>query len=194
MRGQRHAPAALYPWEKPGIHCTGGWVGPKAGLDMCGKSPPPTGIRSPDRPACSQSLYWLSYPAHLSSNAYILNYSTVFCFCKSILRSCLMPYSFCCFIVPLYMVHYYFLSLYPNPFFLLLLLLLLQLSLHNVCALFIEIWSVLVGSVTTQLTFRHRASCILGQAFHYSPENAFYIFNEQIYFIIWYLLDSGSLI
>ena len=36
----------------------------------------------------------------------------------------------------------------------------------------------------TGLTFRHRASCILGQAFHYSPENAFYIFNQQIYFII----------
>ena len=34
------------------------------------------------------------------------------------------------------------------------------------------------------LTFRHCASCILGQAFHYSPENAFYIFNQQIYFII----------
>ena len=34
-----------------------------------------------------------------------------------------------------------------------------------------------------QLTFRHRASCILGQGFHYSPENAFYIFNQQIYFI-----------
>ena len=34
------------------------------------------------------------------------------------------------------------------------------------------------------LTFRHRASCIFGQAFHYSPENAFYIFNQQIYFII----------
>ena len=49
-----------------------------------------------------------------------------------------------------------------------------------------------VQSVTVQhvrwnlrrLTFRHRASCILGQAFHYSPENAFYIFNQQIYFII----------
>jgi len=27
------------------------------------------------------------------------------------------------------------------------------------------------------LNFRHRACCILGQAFHYSPENAFYIFN-----------------
>ena len=34
------------------------------------------------------------------------------------------------------------------------------------------------------LTFRHRASFILGQAFHYSPENPFYIFNQQIYFII----------
>jgi len=36
----------------------------------------------------------------------------------------------------------------------------------------------------SQLNFRHRASCILGQAFHYSPENAFYIFNQQMYFII----------
>ena len=29
-----------------------------------------------------------------------------------------------------------------------------------------------------ELTFRHRASSILGQAFRYSPENAFYIFNQ----------------
>jgi hypothetical protein len=41
--GQRHAPAALYPWERPGTH---------------------TGIRSLDRPAHSQSLYRLCYPAH----------------------------------------------------------------------------------------------------------------------------------
>ena len=34
------------------------------------------------------------------------------------------------------------------------------------------------------LNFKHRASCILGQAFRYSPENASYIFNQQIYFII----------
>ena len=46
----------------------------------------------------------------------------------------------------------------------------------------------------SRLTFRHRASCVLGQAFRYSPENAFYIFNQQIYFIIWYLLDGVSLI
>ena len=37
---------------------------------------------------------------------------------------------------------------------------------------------------TRSLTFRHRASSLLGQAFRYSPENAFYIFNQQIYFII----------
>jgi hypothetical protein len=46
----------------------------------------------------------------------------------------------------------------------------------------------------TELTFRHRASCILGQAFHYCPDNAFYIFNQQMYFITWYLLDRASLI
>jgi len=42
----------------------------------------------------------------------------------------------------------------------------------------------LFNSVNYLLTFRHRASCILGQAFHYSSENAFYIFNQQIYLII----------
>ena len=31
------------------------------------------------------------------------------------------------------------------------------------------------------LTFRYRASCILGQAFHYSPENTFYIFHYLIF-------------
>jgi hypothetical protein len=40
VRGQRHAPAAIYPREEPGTHCTGGWVGPRAGLDRCGKSRP----------------------------------------------------------------------------------------------------------------------------------------------------------
>ena len=34
-----------------------------------------------------------------------------------------------------------------------------------------------VKSARRYLNFRHRASCILGQAIHYSPENAFYIFN-----------------
>jgi hypothetical protein len=32
------------PRERPGTHCTGGWVGPRAGLDRCGKSRPPPGF------------------------------------------------------------------------------------------------------------------------------------------------------
>jgi len=33
VSGQQHAPAALYPRERTGTHFTGGWVGPRAGLD-----------------------------------------------------------------------------------------------------------------------------------------------------------------
>jgi hypothetical protein len=61
-------PRPLYPRERHGTHCKEGWVGPRAGLDVCEKSHP-NGIRSPDRPARSQSLYRLSYPAH-SGKAY----------------------------------------------------------------------------------------------------------------------------
>jgi len=42
--GQRHAPAALYPRERPGTHCIGSWVGPRAGLDEWGKSRPRPGF------------------------------------------------------------------------------------------------------------------------------------------------------
>ena len=31
-------PRPLYPQERPGTHCTGGWVDPRADLDRCGKS------------------------------------------------------------------------------------------------------------------------------------------------------------
>jgi len=41
--GQHHAPAAL-SWEGPGTHCTGDWVGPRAGLEGCGKSRSPPGF------------------------------------------------------------------------------------------------------------------------------------------------------
>jgi hypothetical protein len=34
LSGQRYASAALYPQERtPGTHCTGDWVGLRAGLD-----------------------------------------------------------------------------------------------------------------------------------------------------------------
>jgi hypothetical protein len=65
-RPSRALPPGKVP---PGTYCTGGWVGLTAGLDTedRGKilSPLP-GIEplSPGRPAGSQTLYWLSYPAH----------------------------------------------------------------------------------------------------------------------------------
>jgi len=40
VRCQRYAAAALYPQERLGTHCTESWVGPRAGLDRCGKSRP----------------------------------------------------------------------------------------------------------------------------------------------------------
>jgi hypothetical protein len=57
-----HSPVVLPPGKKPGAHCIGRWVGPRAGLDGCGKSRPHHGIRYPDRPARSQPLYRLRYP------------------------------------------------------------------------------------------------------------------------------------
>jgi hypothetical protein len=33
-------PRPPYPRARPGTHCTGGWVGPRASLDVCEKSRP----------------------------------------------------------------------------------------------------------------------------------------------------------
>ena len=37
-------PRPLFTPGKTRHHCTGGWVGPRAGLDRCGKSRPPPGF------------------------------------------------------------------------------------------------------------------------------------------------------
>jgi len=39
-------PRSLYPRERPDTRCIGGWVGPRAGLDRCGKSHLPPGFDS----------------------------------------------------------------------------------------------------------------------------------------------------
>jgi hypothetical protein len=38
MGGQCHARTTLPLRKKPFTHCVGGWVGPRAGLKLCGKS------------------------------------------------------------------------------------------------------------------------------------------------------------
>ena len=55
-------PRPLYPRERLGTHCTGGWVGPRAGLKCGGKSPP-LRIWFPGHPAHNELLYRLHYPS-----------------------------------------------------------------------------------------------------------------------------------
>jgi hypothetical protein len=64
VSGKRHALATLYPQGKDPrvLHCTGGWVGPRAGLDTEARgkivSPlPRIEPESPCRPARSHTLY-----------------------------------------------------------------------------------------------------------------------------------------
>ena len=60
MRGQRHAPAALYSGKDPvPIVQEAGWA---QGVWTGAENLAPTGIRSPVFPARSHSLYKLSYP------------------------------------------------------------------------------------------------------------------------------------
>jgi len=56
VMGQRHAPAALYPGKDPvPIVQEAGWA--LGSVWIGAEKLAPTGIRSPDRPARSQSLY-----------------------------------------------------------------------------------------------------------------------------------------
>ena len=60
MGGQHHAPAALHPGKRPDADCIGAWAGP--GPVWTGtENLHPSGIRSPDRPFRSESLYRLRY-------------------------------------------------------------------------------------------------------------------------------------
>jgi len=53
VSGQQHAPAALYPRERPGTHFTVGWVGSRAGLDGRKISFPPGFDPGPSSPMFS---------------------------------------------------------------------------------------------------------------------------------------------
>ena len=73
MSVQQHAPAALYPRERPGTHFTGGWVRPEGRSGRAGNFVP-TGIRSRTVQLVAQSLYRLSYrPTRVGRNLHLLN-------------------------------------------------------------------------------------------------------------------------
>jgi hypothetical protein len=102
VNGERHAPAALYPpGENPGTHWIRGWMGLRAGLDTeareksftstgdwtpivqsvvrhaTEKNPSPLRGLNPDRPVCSQSLYWLRYVSSWQETGKELNFYAV---------------------------------------------------------------------------------------------------------------------
>jgi len=63
MRGQRHAPAALYPRKNPVLIVQEArWAAGPVWTDA--ENLAATGIRSLDRPAGGHSLHRLSYRAH----------------------------------------------------------------------------------------------------------------------------------
>ena len=61
MSGQQHAPAALYPRERPGTHFTGGWLAP--GPVRTGGKSRPHRDSIPDRPARSSVAIPTELPA-----------------------------------------------------------------------------------------------------------------------------------
>jgi hypothetical protein len=71
VSGHRHAPSTLFPGERtPGTHCTGGWVGPRAGLDTeaRGRILYPCCGSNPDRPAVqSVARHYTAWATRLTS-------------------------------------------------------------------------------------------------------------------------------
>jgi len=66
--GQRHVPGALPPGRIPDTECTGGWVGPRAGLVGCAENLASHPESIPDHQARSERPY--------TSRIFLLAYCT----------------------------------------------------------------------------------------------------------------------
>jgi len=78
MGVQRHAPASLPP-GKTRYTWYSGLGGPQGRSGRVRKLSPPTGIRSPGRPACNESLYRLNYPAPPEIHPYTIKTLEMLC-------------------------------------------------------------------------------------------------------------------
>ena len=74
--GQPHAPAAFTPGKDPAPIVQGGWLGPRAGLGICGKSRPHRDS-IPDRPARSSVAIPTELPGMYKVNTVIIYFSSV---------------------------------------------------------------------------------------------------------------------
>ena len=64
--GERHAQAALPPGKRQGVHCTGvGWALGPVWMGMVNLIP--SGVRTPNRLACSELLHQLRFPGPTSN-------------------------------------------------------------------------------------------------------------------------------
>jgi len=71
-------PDHTLPQERDGNPFTGGWVGPRTGLD--GQKTLPHWDSIPDHADHNQSLYELSYPTHTHTHTHIYIYIYTGCF------------------------------------------------------------------------------------------------------------------
>ena len=61
--GSASRPGRSLPQERHSTYCTWGWVGPRAGLDRCGKSSPPRGFDPRTiQPIASHYIDWATRP------------------------------------------------------------------------------------------------------------------------------------
>jgi hypothetical protein len=63
-KAQRGSRGPYYCQERPSIHCIGGWVSPRAGLDGCGKSRPPLGFNPRSTQSVASHYTDWAIPAH----------------------------------------------------------------------------------------------------------------------------------
>ena len=78
------------PGERPDTHCTAGWVGPRAGLDMCGKSRPPPGFDPRTvQPVASRYTNYATRPISVFLRYHNNNYFTLY---SSKLHITILPY------------------------------------------------------------------------------------------------------
>jgi hypothetical protein len=77
--------------SRPGTHCTGGWVGPRAGLDTEDRGKilsllPGIEPLLPGGPAHSQTLYWLRYPGSLITVTLFRNCNLILLFNRAVYK------------------------------------------------------------------------------------------------------------
>jgi hypothetical protein len=76
--GQRHAPTALPPGKRRGTRCISGWVGPRAGLDGCGKCRLLPGFDPRTVQLVAGRLRYGSFSLHLCVSVHFRNMSVTF--------------------------------------------------------------------------------------------------------------------